>query len=354
MVPLFKPYMPEKIESEVAGVLHSGKLAFGANGRQLEQELAKWLGAPGVVAVNSFGSAMELLLNLYKIGPQDDVIMSPMGCLRSSQPVICCGARIIWADIDPLTGTLCPESVRQKITSQTKLIFNYHHLGYLGYTEELNQIGQEYGIPVVEDCLDGLGGVYKGHKAGTCGKAAVISFDAVRLPNAIEGAALVLQDPELLAEAMIKRDLGVDRFRYRDQYNEINPDCDIEVTGYACTLNEVNASIALAQMSELDQLLAIRRKNAVRWKARLSGRNDCQLLSEVAGTEPSYWVFGLLTDHKIDLLKQFRAEGFFASGIHFPNNLYSVFGKEACALPGVQEFYRRFLALPCGWWYHES
>lgn len=354
MVPLFKPYMPEKIESGVSTVLHSGKLAFGANGRQLEQELTKWLGSSGVAVVNSFGSAMELLLSLYKIGPGDEVIMSPIGCLRSSQPVVCCGAQVVWADIDPLTGTLCPQSVQEKITTRTKLIFNYHHLGYLGYTEELNQIGQQYGIPVVEDCLDGLGGVYQGHKAGTCGDAAVISFDAVRLPNAIEGAALVLRDPVLFAEVMIKRDLGVDRFRYRDQYNEINPDCDIEVTGYACTLNEVNALIALTQMSELDRLLAIRKENAARWKVRLDGRSDCKILSEIVGTEPNYWVFGLLTDHKMELLKQFRTEGFFASGIHFPNNHYSVFRKnDASTLPGAEDFYRRFLALPCGWWYHE-
>ncbi|NBK25383.1 MAG: hypothetical protein EOM68_25590 [Spirochaetia bacterium] len=86
------------------------------------------------------------------------------------------------ADIDPATGTLSPESVKQKITPQTGLILNYHHLGYVGYTDELNAIGATYGIPVVEDCLDGIGALYKGRKVGTCSDAAVISH--LRCENA--------------------------------------------------------------------------------------------------------------------------------------------------------------------------
>ena len=349
MIPLFKPYMPEGIEEPLCDVLYSGKLAFGANGRAFEQALSAYLGTENAVVVNSFGSAMEVVLDLYGVDSDSEVIMSPMTCLRSSQPIACRGAHVIWADIEPDFGVISPESIRKKITSRTKLIINYHHLGYVGFCDEINRIGEEFGIPVVEDCLDGIGGIYKGKMTGTLSDAAVISFDAVRLPNAIEGGAMVFQDPDLAEKARLKRDLGVDRTRYRDENNEIYPGCDISMTGYACTLNDINALIALKQMPELDSLLDHRRGNAERWKLRLAERRDCRMLGEVSETRPNYWVAGILTDRKIDLMREFRANGVYASGVHLQNNHYSVF-KNHEALPGVEEFYRRFLALPTGWW----
>ena len=349
MIPLFKPYMPQDIINDVETVLYSGNLAFGTYGRSFEKELGQYLGTPNVVVVNSYGSALELLLNVHQISPGDEVIMSPMGCLRSTQPMACRNAQVIWADIDPETGTLSPENVKKKITTKTRLIINYHHLGYVGYCDELNALGKKYGIPVIEDCLDGIGGCYKGKKVGVCCDAAVISFDAVRLPNAIEGGALVFQDAKLAELARLKRDLGVDRGHYRDEYNEINPGCDISVTGYACTMNNVNALIALRQLPELDRLLAQRRQNAEKWKELLAARKDCIPLKKICGSTPNYWVFGLLADNRQELFMEFRAQGIGVSSVHFPNNHYSVFHNSEY-LPGVEEFQKRFLALPTPAW----
>ena len=349
MIPLFKPYMPAGIEEPLRDVLYSGKLAFGANGRAFEQALNAYLGTENAVVVNSFGSAMEVVLDVYGIGAGSEVIMSPMTCLRSSQPIACRGAQVVWADIDPDFGVVSPESVREKITSHTKLIINYHHLGYVGFCDEINRIGAEFGIPVLEDCLDGIGGEYRGKKVGTLGDAAVISFDAVRLPNAIEGGAVVFRDAEKAAVARLKRDLGVDRKHYRDENNEIYPGCDISMTGYACTMSDVNALVALKQMPELDSLLDHRHRNAKRWAELLAGRRDCRMLGVVPETLPNHWVAGILTDRKIDLMREFRDKGVYASGVHLQNNHYSVFENHE-VLPGVEDFYRRFLALPTGWW----
>ena len=349
MIPLFKPYMPEGIDEALHTLLYSGKLAFGVNGRAFEQTLNEYLGTANTVVVNSFGSAMALVLDMYKIGPGDEVIMSPMTCLRSSQPVACRGAQVVWADIEPDYGVVSPESIREKITSRTKLIINYHHLGYIGFTDEINQLGKEHGIPVLEDCLDGIGGMYKGKKTGSLCDASVISFDAVRLPNAIEGGAVVFREAAMAEKARLKRDLGVDRTRYRDENNEIFPGCDITMTGYACTLSDVNSLIALRQMPELDSLLEHRRKNAAQWKRLISGRRDCRMLGEIPDTVPNYWIAGILTDRKLELMREFREQGVYASGVHLQNNHYSVFNNKE-ELPGVEEFHRRFLALPTGWW----
>ncbi|MEI3421297.1 MAG: DegT/DnrJ/EryC1/StrS family aminotransferase [Butyricimonas faecihominis] len=70
-----------------------------------------------------------------------------MSCLASNQPLQTFGLKIVWADIDPLTGTLDPDSVRQKITDKTRLIFHNHFCGYVGYVDEINMIGWNMEFP---------------------------------------------------------------------------------------------------------------------------------------------------------------------------------------------------------------
>jgi hypothetical protein len=64
---------------------------------------------------------------------------------------------------------------------------------------------------------------------------------------------------------------------------------------------------------------------------------------------PNYWIYGILVPDKREYLKMFREKGFYASGVHLNNNVYSVFGDKK-ELPGVKKFYNSFLALPSGWW----
>lgn len=73
-------------------------------------------------------------------------------------------------------------------------------------------------------------------------------------------------------------------------------------------------------------------------------------LGNRAEIEPNYWVYGILSENKISDMLTFREKGFYASGVHLPNTYYSVFGSHE-ALPGTEEFYNKFIALPSGWWY---
>ncbi len=346
MIPLFQPFIPENIQSEINTTLYSGQLAFGKEGNAFEQLLNQWLETQNALVVSSYDSALSLLLDIYGLGADDEVVLSPLCCLRSSQPLARFGAKVVWVDIDPMTGTMSPESLIKKITSKTKLIMNYHHLGYVGYSSDIYAIGKRYGIPVIDDCLDGIGGIDHGKKAGTTCDASVFSFDAVRLPNTIEGGGIWLSDDRLVELAKLKRDLGIDRSLYRDERKEARIDCDIAITGYACKLNEVNSLLGKKQMPILNQLLNTRKKNADFWINFLSENQKGTPLKIVNGTVPNYWVFGLLVKNKIESIDHFRQLGYWASGVHVPNSYYSLFGKEPI-LPGVQDFYNHFIALPC-------
>jgi dTDP-4-amino-4,6-dideoxygalactose transaminase len=350
MIPLYKPYMPDDL-SQLREILYSGALAYGKWGCVFEEKLQKFTGIQNIAVVNSFNSAMLVVLTTLGIKPRDEIVASPMSCLASNQPFVTIGANVVWTDIDPTTGTLSPDSVRQKITPKTKAIFHNHHCGYPGYIDEINEIGKEKGIFVIDDAIEGFGSEYKGKMIGnTCTDATVFSFQTVRLPNTIDGGAFSFSDQAYFEKAKRIRDLGINRAIFRDKMGEIAKDCDISEPGYGATLSEINSFIGVQQMDELRELIQKQRKNALSWKLKLANDFPEHTVLTKSFQDPNYWVFGLLASDKVQTIQHFRESGYYASGVHLPNNNYSVFGKQY-KLPGVDDFYSRFVALPSGWWF---
>lgn len=350
MIPLFKPYMPSELP-ELNAILHSGALAYGKWGKLFEQKLGEYIGETRITTVNSYNSAMLIALAVIGVKPGDEIIASPMSCLASNQPFATQNLKVIWADIDPKTGTLCPESVKAKITAKTKAIFHNHYCGYLGYIDKINCIGKENGIVVVDDAIEAFGSEYKGKLIGNIGTdMTVFSFQTVRLPNTVEGGAIAFNNDGFYKKAILIRDYGIDRSKFRDESGEISSSCDISLPGYGATLSDVNSYLGVLQMQKIEELIQIQRKNAMKWVELIPAKiNNCEFLNFTSDTNPNYWVFGLLSPDKIELIKQFRKEGFYGSGVHLPNTYYSVFGNQQ-SLPGVKEFYSNFLSIPCGWW----
>ncbi len=348
MIPLFKPYMPDV--PEIDTILHSGALAYGNYAKQFEEKLKEYFDTPYLIVTNSFNTAISVALTTLGIVPGDDVIVSPMACLASTQPYLSSGLNVCWADVDPQTGTLFPDSVRSQITKKTKAIVHNHFCGYPGHIDEINAIGMECGIPVIDDGIECFGSEYKGKKIGCCGTdVTIFSLTAVRFCNCIDGGAVIFKNEEHYKKSLLVRDCGIDRSRFRDDLGEISLDCDISLIGYSATMSNVNGYIGLKQMEVIDDLLRKHREQAEKWRNIYDFqstmipiyRKDCN---------PNYWVYGMLTDDKIGTIKSFRNQGYYASGVHIRNDIYSVFGKQDVALPGVEKFYNSFVALPCGWW----
>ncbi|MBC9910597.1 DegT/DnrJ/EryC1/StrS family aminotransferase [Chitinophaga varians] len=350
MVPLFKPYMPNDL-SYLNEILHSGALSYGKWGKEFESKLARFLGKEQVLAVNSYNIAVLVIQSVLDLKPGDEVIASPVSCLASNQPFLTKGLHIVWADVDPATGTLSPDDVRKKISSKTKVIMHNHFCGYPGYIDEINAIGKEHGIIVIDDCIEAFGTEYQGQvMGGGQTDISIFSFQPVRLPNTIDGGGIVFRDKALFEKAKLVRDYGIDRRIFRDQFNEISAACDISMEGYGALMSDVNAYIGTLQMDDLPGLLAKQRQNGENWKNYFREHfPDTSFLGDRPGVNPNYWVFSVLTNDKAGMLSHFRSEGYYASGVHLNNNVYSAFGEQP-ALKGVNSFMEKHLALPCGWW----
>jgi dTDP-4-amino-4,6-dideoxygalactose transaminase len=347
MIPLYKPFMPEV--PLVDEILHSGQLAYGKYGKEFESTLRAYFGVENLLVTNTFNMSILVALTTLSLKPGDKAIVSPMACLASTQPLLSLGIKVLWADVDPELGTLDPESVRKLMNQSPKVIIHNHFCGYPGHIDEINEIGKEFGIPVVDDGIEAFGSEYNGKKLGNVGSdVTIFSFNPVRFPNTLDGGAVIFKDDTLFKKSLLVRDAGIDRSRFRDDFGEISPSCDIEIGGHSATPMEMNCYIGIQQMKHAESIISRQRKNALRWNDFIMQLSE---LKSVINKDalPNYWVYGVVVPDKVGYLKIFREKGFYASGVHLNNNCYSVFGDKK-ELPGVAAFYNSFLALPSGWW----
>ena len=148
MIPLFKVAMTDSAVDDVATVLRSGFIGQGPVVEKFEDELWKWLGCKTrPVTVNSCTAAIDLALDIINIKPGDEVIATPQTCFASNVGAIHRGARLRWADIDPLTGLIDPESVKKLVNSKTKAILAVNWAGKFCDYKALKATG----VPVIED-----------------------------------------------------------------------------------------------------------------------------------------------------------------------------------------------------------
>lgn len=340
--------MPKELP-EIDSILHSGALAYGKWGREFERKLGEYIGNRKILATNSFNAAYLVAITTLGLQPNDEVIGSPMTCLASNQPFATQHVKVVWADIEPSTGMLDVDDVRKKISPHTKAILINHFCGYVGYIDEIMDLAKENGLFVIEDAIEGFGSEYKGKKVGNLGAdVTVYSFQTVRLPNTIDGGAVSFRDQSLYEKAVLVRDYGIERPKFRDDMKEISPLCDIAIPGYGATPTEINSYVGCLQMEVIDNLLEKQQEQALKWDVLL-GESAVKAVTLVANTKPNYWVYGILADNKIGAMEEWRGKGYYASGVHLPNTYYSVFGKQL-DMKGIQDFYNHYVALPCGWW----
>lgn len=350
MIPIYKPFMPDNLMPELNNILYSGELSYGKYGKQFETQLKDFIGCEYLLTTNSYNTAMLVILSTLGLQFGDEIIASPVSCLASNQPFATKGLKVIWADINAETGTLSPKDVEEKITTKTRAIFHNHYCGYVGEIDEINALGKKYNIPIIDDGIEAFGSKYNGKRMGNVGTdVTVFSFQTVRLPNTIEGGAIVFKSKALYEKAILIRDYGIDRSLFRTHDGEINPKCDIRLEGYGGLMSEINSFIGVKQMLVIDQLLKTQNKNANKWIEELKNIPKIKPLLINNKAQPNYWVFGTLSENSKETITYFKSKGYYATGVHINNNIYSVFNNKI-NLEGVNVFKQQFVAIPCGWW----
>jgi perosamine synthetase len=261
--------------------------------------------------------------------------------------ILYCGAKVVWADVDPKSGNMDPESVRQAITPKTKAILTVHYAGYPVRLAELKAIADEHGLALIEDCAHALGATYSGQSVGSYGNFGVFSFQAIKHMTTVDGGMLILTNSAQTTAAK--------KFRWFGMLKGVpRTEVDIQSVGYKYNMSNVNATIGLVQLQHIGGILGRHIANGRFYDAELSDIPGVDFARCDAQANPSYWLYTMLSDNSAEIEKSLNEAGFLASKLQRPNHLHTIFQGSAKPLPGLEQFYKRLLHIPCGWWVNDE
>jgi dTDP-4-amino-4,6-dideoxygalactose transaminase len=262
----------EEEKKELLEVLEAGRLyrygssddpGFKAKVSKLEQEVARRMGVPYAVAMNSGTSALLVALVGLGVGPGDEVIVPGYTFIASISSIIYARAVPILAEVDR-TLNLDPADVKRKITPRTKAIMAVHMLGNPARLDELKAIADEHKLLLVEDCAQAFGARYKGHAVGSIGDVGTYSFNVYKTITAGDGGMVVTRD-----EAAYRRYFGL-----HDQgHSPLRTGVEVgrrAFVGLDFRMTELAAAVLLAQLRKLGDILAHLHANKQRFKQAIA------------------------------------------------------------------------------------
>lgn len=190
----------EEIDSSIKSILQSQIFVHGEAVSELEKSLARLCQVKHAVGCASGTDALLMAMMVMDIKEGDEVITSPFSFYASASSITRAGATPRFADIDPDTYCLDPESVKALIGPKTKAIMPVHIFGHTSDMDEINSLAREHNLMVVEDACQAIGSLYKGSPAGSLGHMACFSFYPTKNLGAYGDAGLLTTNDDKLAE----------------------------------------------------------------------------------------------------------------------------------------------------------
>ena len=328
MIPLVKPYIAPQNEMmpAIKKVLYSGYIAEGEAAWKFEENFRNFIKNPNTLVVQSGTAALHLSLLLLNIGPGDEVISTPMTSEPTNTTIAITGAKVIWADVDPDTGLLDPQSVREKITERTKAIMLVHYAGMVCNMDEFNKISDETGIPVIEDAAHCLGGKYNGKIIGSNSRFTCFSFQAIKQLTTVDGGAVAFNNAKDVIPARKLRWFGLDK-------NIARLDNDITRAGYKYGINNLTGIIGQVQLTHISKILEKYISNGKYYDEALKDIPGITLVPYYPNTEPSYWLYTMKVENRNDFCNMMEANGITATPLHHRSDTHSVFAESNVSSP---------------------
>lgn len=272
----------------VAGEFFEG----GAGVRQLEAEWAQYFGVAHAVALNSATSALYAAMGAAGVGPGDEVVVSPYTMAASATCAMIYNAVPVFADVDPETFCISPDTIKAVLTPRTKAIVVVDILGHPAEMEGIMALAREHGLVVVEDAAQAYGASLNGRPAGTMGHIGVFSLNYHKTIQCGEGGVAVTDDPELALRLKL----------IRNHAEVVAEDTHVanlvDLVGFNFRMTELEAAIARQQLRKVAALAAQRQANAARLTQALNGLEG--LIPPVVrpGASHGYYLYALRCDQE--------------------------------------------------------
>lgn len=358
-----RQWIDEEDISSVADVLRSDFITCGPKVTQLEEELCQLTGAKYCVAVNSGTSALHCATIAAGLKPGDELITTPLTFAASANSALYVGATPVFADVNPDTYNIDPESIRRNLTERTRAIVAVDFTGQVVQVEEIKAICKEaeekYGHKVlfIEDAAHSIGTKYKGQPVGSMADMTCLSFHPVKTVTGGEGGAILTNDEDLYKKLVLAHTHGI---THEEKQMEGAPHegpwyYEMISLGYNYRLTDFQAALISSQLKKIDGFIKRRKEIVRRYNEAFSAMPELIVQQEIPESDSCRHLYILRLN--LEKLKRSRREFFDAMSaenvqcqVHyvpvywFPYYQHMGYKKGLC--PEAEEIYKEIMSIP--------
>ena len=334
---LSRPSIGTEEREAVDSVLASGALAQGAEVQQFEEAFAAAIGVREAVALNSGTSALHLMLLALHLQPGDEVIVPSFSFAATANAVALAGGHPVFADIEPGSFCLTPDSIARAASTRTRAVMPVHLYGYPADMESISNLCAQEEWHLVEDSAQAHLAEASGKKVGSWGIAGAFSFYPTKNMTTGEGGAVTTNDAEIARKVRLLRNQGMER-RYEN-----------EVVGLNNRMTNISAAIGLVQLRKLESWTKKRVENAMFLNSGLEQITSVTIPSLPANGRHVFHQYTVRVPEKdreplIEFLKARNID----SGVYYPYPIHTLkpFRSEQTSLPETEKAAKEVLSLP--------
>jgi perosamine synthetase len=351
---LFKPYLGQDELDSIKDSFQRAWIGLGPKVSELENKWSRYLDCKDSIAVNSATAALHLALAAYRFKKRKKVLVPAITFASTATAVLYNNLEPIFVDVDPDTISISLQDLYDKHTKDCVAIIPVHFGGHPVAMEELNKFAKAKNIAVIEDCAHCAGGTYKGKKLGTWGNIGCFSFEEKKCMTTGDGGMISSDDKKLIEPLRAYRWVGIDKDtwkrakKYTDTKNQnaLHWYYEIAVLGYKYNMNDLAATIGLAQLKKLDWMNGQRSRRIEKYLAAIKGLRHIKPLLPFEPGKYAYWLFGIRCLKRNELITHLKSKGI-ATGVHYmPLVLHPLFKPYDSGCKVSKAIWKTFITLP--------
>lgn len=280
-IPISKPSISQlEIDYVTDAVTSTWVSSLGPYIDRFEAEFATFCGVKHAIAVSNGTVALHLVLHMYGIGKDDEVIMPNLSFIATANSVLYTGAKPIFSDIDPYSLCMDPSDIEHRITAKTKAIMPVHLYGHPADMNSINTIAKKHGLLVIEDAAEAHGASIGNHRVGSLGDCATFSFYGNKNMTTGEGGMITTNDDELAKRCRYLRDHAMSKEK-RYWHTEM---------GFNYRMTNIQAALGCAQLERIEELMRERQRIFKIYEDNLADFGGVKLNRTETWATNSYWL----------------------------------------------------------------
>ena len=295
---------------------------LGENVNKFEEELAKYVGIKHAAALSSGTAAIHMAFKALDVKQGDIVFCSDLTFSATVNPVIYQNAVPVFIDSEKDTWNMDPKALEKAFEKypNPKAVIVVHLYGTPAKIEEIKEICDKHGVPLVEDAAESLGATYNGKQTGTFGKYGIYSFNGNKIITTSGGGMLVSDDEERIAKVRFWATQAREKARHYE-HKEI---------GYNYRMSNIVAGIGRGQLKVLDERIGQKTDIYNAYKEAFKDISDIEMEPIPENSNPNHWlsVITLKEDSKVkplDIMEALEKENIESRPVWKPMHMQPVF-----------------------------